>query len=431
MNKLKSNSESVKLFISLNSYKGDNSPCILNTSCIFLGLKTLYYGSGSVIRYYLENNGHFIDTIYSTPNPLHYKSVLTTPPKYPININYTNFIHNTIDRNLYVTYTPRSAKNILTINEKTNEMIQKWYGSGEKIYDNLRHNFSHVELCYDSFLGKGGDQWLYEFDKNKTKPRTFVTEARSDDPLQIESMEIMMMSREEKPAFLYSFSDTNLNCLFVDIPYKNQCSMLIIKPYTIMKKDKLLDFCFSNLTDGRALFDFYNKNKRKVQYDRIYLPKFHIKSQCHLDKRELFTNERFRHLRENYDAILNSIDLNYLDKFFHNTPDFDNMFDKSLDAICETGSRTNETRISCFTEFICNERGTLLYDENEDDNSDYDDIFPHKNNNNNTILDINTNFIFAIMNKDKFIQGMGIFIGKEMKTKNAAFISAYDTTTIK
>ena len=425
--KLKSISESVKLFISLNSYKRDDSPCTLDTSCIFLGLNILYQGTSNVIRSYLEKNNDFLATIYSSPKPLHYKSVLVTPVKYPLYKDYIKFIHNNIDNNLCITYTPKKTSDILTINTITKTRIQKWYGSSEKFYDSLRHNFSPVELSYNSFLGNGGDQWLYKFDKSKTKLRAFVTEARSDDPLEIDSKEVMMMSREGKPTFLYSFNDTTLNCLFVDIPYKNRNSMLIIKPHTIMKKDEILSFCFNYLSDGCAILDFYNKNKTKIQYDNVYLPKFHIKSQCHLDRRELFTTDRLRHLNENYVFILNSIDLNYLDKFFHNTPDFDNMFDKSHDTICDTSNQKSETRLSCFTEFICNERGTLLYDSYDDNFESFNNFLPKSN----ETLDINTNFIFAVMNKDKFIQGMGIFIGKEIKTNDAAFISAYDTITIK
>ena len=404
-----SNAEAVKLFIILDSHRY-NSTCVFDIACLFTGLKVFYVASSDYTETALNRNKPFMNIFKSKIKPIihNYKSILTLPFVNKELDLIKNLIKENIDNALLVYPTPYSSTQIGDINNNVLQKSKNWLGSELRIYNDLRHKFSPIELTYQSFIGNF--YWQYPFDKDGTKLRYFHI---SDN----NSIQIPTMVRKNKNATLLKYNDYKLNCLFVDIPFKNsENSMLIIKPNQTMPKDGLLNFCKTYLIDGNVISKFYNNVDELTVYKSVYLPKFRIRSQCHLDKNEIFLNSNFEYVN-----LVNQ-HCKYLYDLFFMCPSMKYILLNNDIKIYDD----DMLRLSSNVELVCNENGIT---------SDAKINLSSRVNNNNIIADesetlrINSNFIFAIMNKNKSIIAMGIFIGENFDNDTISF-SPYDIVTI-
>ena len=376
------------------------TPHILSTSCIYTGIRALYVGSNENTRHILDSIPYFKNIFEFASKPNQYKSVLTIPYNIEThnitsswnlvddNDNILNDLYS-IDENLYIFNTPRNPVDVFILNETIRRRRTRrnnvWHGININFYSPLTEydKFYPIQLKYVTLLA-GPTTWKYKFEKNKTKKRPFH--------LLQETIMVETMARERYNTTLLSFYYESLKCLFVSIPYENEYSMLIIKPDNyFMGREKFIEFYESNLSDGRMITDFYFKYGQYVKYDKIYLPKFHITSECHLNKEE-----------EEEEEIITT-DLNNVDYLMKE------LFNKSINLSLLSKNLNNEkVKLVCHTEFICNEIGTIFTspeeEEEEDENDDDDDDDDNSNN-----LRIDNNFIFAILNPYKNIEGLGIF----------------------
>ena len=376
---METNSSLIDLFYTLNYAKRDESPTVLDTSCLVKGLDVLACGIGGKKKENLQ------ETILSsitrtTPNPIYYRSLLTIPPNISYDREFKDTISSRVDRFLCYATQPLTWRDLNEVNINVRKRLKTWWGINPKIYDNLYHKFSPIELKYESLLGGGYEScWMYPFDLTN---------------------DATIMSRTEQITPLKSYYNVDLRCLFLDIPFKNDYSMfVIIPPETYATKTNLLDFLYSNIS-GREIDDFYNKNGKIIKYLKVFFPKFTIRSQCHLDGTTIYE----------YD---------YLQQIFNENSDFFKI---------STKLNSMTVKLSCNTEFICNEYGIIPQVVNNDNNRYINDKITTFRGE-KRYLNINRNFIFAIMNNKKHINGMGMFINN-LENINGDHLSLFDTLTV-
>ena len=395
------NAEAIKLFIILNSHKY-NSTCVFDIACLFTGLKVLYAASSDLTQRALEYDNSFMNITTSNIRPIYnYMSVLTIPIVHESHDKFKKEIVN-IDKFLIVEATPRSSAMVHDINCKAIQKTRNWLSKNLYIYNDNRHKFSPIELTYHSFIGNF--YWEYPFEKDETKPMRFYTS-------EFSSTKVWTMIRK-KPTSLLKCNDSKLNCMFVDLPFKgSENSMLIIKPNKIMQKDQLLSFCKEHLSNSNVIINFYNNVTTVTTYGRVYLPKFRIRSKCNLDRNELFIkNSLNRNTAEHG---------NYLDIIFTYTPHMNNIYSGNNDIF---KPNDDTIRLSSNVEMICNENGITSDVRTFEDSSPFHNTFQSG-------LLINSNFIFVILNKEKRILCMGIFMGENFAENNIPY-SPYDIITV-
>ena len=419
------NKESIKLFYILNKKINEND-CIYNCSCVFdvsctsRGLNVFYIASMAETKRHLMASRKFLHLITLYPKPIHhyYRSVLTIPRNYSYKTDFLNYIKDkSIDKKLYLDHTPTTRFETFLINNRL--LDQLWFRENNnniKFYEN-NHKFSPIQLKYESFIASG--VWEFPFDKKLTRDQYFYAKQQ---PILL-----TMMTCVQRNLILKSYYHDKLKCLFVDIPYaNNEYSMLIIKPDELLNNDQLLEFCAKHFSEGQIILNFYHLHGRFTKYPKMILPKFHIKSEYHLDQEFLPVGKQ-KLYRKN---------CNYLIPLFGKTlPNFSQISDNL---------KGKEVRLSCHTEFICDEYGILpppptskIINNSDDDDNNIKSENDKKENKkivsyfNKSPLLINKNFIFAIMRaKDARFIALGIFEGDQTMMTNGVCLSPLDTLTV-
>lgn len=422
------NKEVIKLFYFLNIENYNQLSCIFDAACSFKGFHILYLGSKDETEINLRLNKNFYRSIMQYSKPMHYyRFVLTIPNTCYYRKNFLIEYKKTINKNFYIWNIPmdRDQTTILN-NELTNRPWGREEEGNSKFYE-LNHNFSRVELKYQSFVAKGA--WKFPFQKNLTKERRFY-----NGPIKYNlPIEITTMTCVDRNLVLKSHYNKKLKCFFVDIPYANdEYSMLIIKPDQTFVRNKLLEFClkyFSGKGEGGEgrwqekeeeediILNFYHKHGKFTKYQKMTLPKFHVESEYHLDEEEILKKRKYVH------------NCNYLPLLFGETP-------PNLRHISNELENEEELRFSFYSEFICDEDGIsqpppkfhdkikCIEDDDNDNDDDYDKERKNDDDNDNDynkkfIVDfeaplfIDNNFIYAIMEKKYTrIIALGIFEGQ-------------------
>ena len=396
------NSEAIKLFYSLNITKGDNTSSVLDMCSVFNGLNLFYIGSSGKTRKELDDLCSNLKQIFKNLPEFNYsyRSALTIPNNCFYDIDYGN----TFSINNVLTKTPRSAAEINNLKKLVDEKFPNWYKDANNQIECLL--FSNLNLIYESIFKT---IWRNKFDKEYVI-KSFYSKNEDGTTTIVRSP---MMIRTQN-TILQSYSCAKTNSLYVDIPFCNKYSMLIIRPNEILSKDQILNFCKNYLLLGDSrIIDFYEKYGKSTTFNEIYIPKFTLYSIYNLNSG--FFNEDED---GNYDDIDDDDDDDtwmtpkfYNPILFQYCPYLNTIFNKmsNFSHISKDLKSHSDTNFTITSKLMCSNENEYENNDCTSSSSSSNDTF-YKTNKDN-ILNIDRNCIFAIMHNKMLINSFGIFMG--------------------
>ena len=439
------NEQFLNLFYSLHAHHRRETAQgmgILNVNSVFHGLKMLYDGSAGQTRQKLDGDAIFTRVIDVGGRPgmrNNFRAALLIPPS----CQYQDDFFNQYSQH-YVLYkiplTHSFHEDTKNINKLVAEKYPRW-NNPETIFDlddsyDFETNVNVIHLKYETFPG---GVWKNKFDANGTSDRPFNNSSTPD------AIKIPMMARRGRDTYLKSYYNPKLNGTWVDMPFTNGYSMLIYLSEGVLRAEALWHFC-SNHLSAAEIVEFYRKNGRLTRYNEIYFPKFILKSEYrinHKDPRKKEKKDKEREEQEKQEEEEREEREEQEEDDDKDTDEDEQWEDSNADILDDSSpylrdifaSFPNLSNISLplkdprvmfssSSRLICHEFGnTVKFNFSTIGTDTLDQPINNNNNNNNNQttagyveidlshpLRVNRNFLFFIIEGEKYINSVGIFI---------------------
>ena len=350
------NTDVLQLFSKLA--KKDDKSCIFDASSVLQVLKLAHYGIGNKYKNLLNSLKNMVEIAPKLPS----KSAVLIRDGYNFNRSYVDKFKNDV----FLDYIPTTSKQVQKINENIREKYPKNDDDDENFLNDTMTSDAFLAIINESsfkgdwelpFEGTENDNFYISEDKILTRP---------------------MMYMDLPGTMINSFQWNEEQSLVVTFDYKNGYKMLIIRPNKPKNKRQLIRLCDIKLNG--ALIQKFMNNMQKTEYTNITMPKFSFKSEWDLK-----------------DAAAEEIP--YLLTLFNGSlVDYSNI---SPDMIRGQTKLTTMKSSSQITNF---ELGTKVDSRTE---MLCFDSAPKKRRR----LDLNSPFIFMIINNECKIVNIGLFVG--------------------
>ena len=347
------NTDILNLFTQLLEKNQNEKSCIFDASSVLQVLKLAYHGIGNKYKNSFTDLQNIIEV---APKPMDSKSAVLIKNNYKFKDSYKQTI---CDDDVYFGYIPTSNDDIYYINNDMNE----------EFIDKVMSEDAFLVIKNKSiFHGK----WVIEFDETK-EDNFYVSENKI--------LKMPMMSRESIfyiNTFKYSDIDSLVICLeyVVDEDKDDEYKMLIIKPNKPKPKKDLIKIIKNNL-NGEIIRKFLN-NMTEERYTNITMPKFKLESKWDLKEA--------------------ASEITYLKNLYDGMVDYTNISSDMIKNLTIFATLKSESILNN------NENGTSVISSSELYN--YDSISSEK-----IRLDLNSSFIFMIMDHKSRIVNIGLFVG--------------------
>ena len=315
-----------------------------------------------------------------------YRSAILIDSRYK---PYESNFYKTYSSKILLDYVPTNIEEFKTLNEKIkNNFSSSFYHDDDDNFYQLSQNFGSLNIKYESFPG---GTWQNIFD-NESIYRPF--HASENNITYVE-----FMTRKLSITTLKTFFYPKLNSLFVNLPYTNGYSMLIIMPEEILNKDQLIQFCDNHLFASDIEY-FYQIGGEITEYNKVYFPKLNFNTQISLFLGDDDDDDDDHHY------CCSSSENCYIKMFYNSYPNFSKISRKLTNL-------KNRIQFSFYSSIKCYENGSMSINKDDNNNKtivddDDDDTITHQR-----ILNIDRNFVFAYMDENQLINGFGFFINDD------------------
>ena len=360
------NTDVLNLFTNLaKKHQDDGKSCIFDASSVLQVLKLAVNGfSNKTVEASLTDLKNMIKMAPKPDNKNGRSAVLIRK-----NYNFTQKYMDKFNNEAILDNIPTSTRELNRINEIVH-----------KNFPYNRENFLQNSIIEDhlgafliiinenSFEGKWEQPFSY------TEDATFYV-----DHEQERTIEIPMLFIENEPRILIkTFNDKTINSLVVALNYTNNYKMLIIRPDQAKTKKQLIELCETKL-NGRAIQNIIDKFENEY-YTDVCMPKFSFQT--------------------NWDLKEAAGEIPYLRTLFDgSTMDYSNLSPDMVKGQSKLTSLTSRSNVTNDMQGTSVDSRTELfsYDCNVD---------------NRKRLDLNSPFIFMIMDNENKIYNVGLFVGQ-------------------
>ena len=358
------NTDVLNLFTKLaKKHQDDEKSCIFDVSSVLQVLKLAVGGFGNKTEASLTDLKNMIKMAPKLDNKNSRSAVLIRN-----HYNFTQKYMDEFNNEAILDNIPTKPTEL----DRINKIVHKKYPDNYYNRDNFLENPIDISaflviINENSFEGKWETPFSYIEDA------TFYVNSEEE-----KTIEIPMLNINNEPRILIkTFKDETINSLVVALNYTNEYKMLIIRPDEPKTKKQLIELCETKL-NGPAIQNIIDKFEN-VNYTDVSMPQFSFQT--------------------NWDLKEAAGEIPYLKTLFDgSTMDYSNLSPDMVKGQSKLTSLTSRSNIT-------NDKyGTRV--ESRSELLGYDSHVSKRNR-----LDLNSPFIFMVMNDENKIHNVGLFVG--------------------
>ena len=359
------NTDVLNLFTKLSKKKQDDEKsCIFDVSSVLQVLKLAVGGFGNQTEASLTDLKNMIKMAPKLDNKNSRSAVLIRN-----HYNFTQKYMDEFNNEAILDNIPTKSTEL----DRINKIVHKKYPDNYYNRDNFLENPIDISaflviINENSFEGKWETPFSYIEDA------TFYVNSEEE-----KTIEIPMLNINNEPRILIkTFKDETINSLVVALNYTNEYKMLIIRPDEPKTKKQLIELCETKL-NGPTIQNIIDKFEN-VNYTDVSMPQFSFQT--------------------NWDLKEAAGEIPYLKTLFDgSTMDYSNLSPDMVKGQSKLTSLTSRSNIT-------NDKyGTRV--ESRSELLGYDSHVSKRNR-----LDLNSPFIFMVMNDENKIHNVGLFVGQ-------------------